>query len=242
MTIHRRGWLGGSGAAILLAGAVLPEPLHAARATETLLYDYLFLDLAAPPGVPAARGYLEAVRTRKAEVAAAGGEVLGLFTPQIGWRAHQAALLVGWKPDASEAESVMSQLAGLEGVARARRDRLTPTARPVAGDRPLTGGIYVHRWFVIDTPALDEFVSLSTQGWRDFEVRFESRIFGLFTAAATPDEKTAGRTRLLLLTRYADHGVWEASRDPTSDAMAAFQRRQKLTHETWAASTLLTAP
>ena len=50
----------------------------------------------------------------------------------------------------------------------------------------------------------------------------------------------AGATRLLLCTRYRDHGVWETSRDPTTDAMAAFQRRQKLTRDTWAASTLLT--
>jgi hypothetical protein len=240
MMTHRRGWLAGAGAAMMVAGAARPDALRAAQATEARLYDYLFLDFSAPPGVPAARGYLEQVKARKAAIAAAGGEVLGLFTPQLGWHARQAALLVSWNPGAAEADSLMTSLAGLEGVANARRDRLTPTARPNAGDKPLAGGIYVHRWFVIETPALDEFVSLSTQGWRDFEVKFETRIFGLLTAAPTPEEKAAGLTRLLLLTRYADHGVWETSRDPTTDAMAAFLRRQKLTRDTWAASTLLT--
>jgi len=42
-----------------------------------------------------------------------------------------------------------------------------------------------------------------------------------------------------LITRYADHGVWEASRDPTSEAMQIFARRQQLTRRSWAASTLL---
>ena len=92
---------------------------------------------------------------------------------------------------------------------------------------------------MIATPSLSEFVELSTTGWRDFEARFETKIFGLFTAEQTEHDKAAGQTRLLLCTRYRDHGVWETSRDPTTDAMAAFQRRQKLTRDTWAASTLL---
>ncbi|PZQ60307.1 MAG: hypothetical protein DI570_14410, partial [Phenylobacterium zucineum] len=114
-----------------------------------------------------------------------------------------------------------------------------PTARPSPTDHPKPGGIHVHRWFVIDTAALDEFVRLSTEGWKDFEARFDTNILGLFTAAQTEAERAAGRTRLLLITRYADHGVWETSRDPSTAAMAAFMRRQKLTRDTWAASTLL---
>ena len=47
-----------------------------------------------------------------------------------------------------------------------------------------------------------------------------------------------GVTRLLLITRYGDHGVWEKSRDPSTAAMAAFARRQLLTRDSWAASTL----
>ena len=46
-------------------------------------------------------------------------------------------------------------------------------------------------------------------------------------------------TRVFLLTRYKDHGVWEASRDPSTTAMKAFARRQALTRVTWNASTLL---
>lgn len=204
------------------------------------MYDYLFLDLEAAPGTPPAKAYADQVRARGAAISAAGGEVLGLFTPQLGWHARQAALLVGWRPDVSGREAEAAALATLAGVARVERQRLEATARPSAGDKPKPGGIYVHRWFVIGASDLDEVVALSTEGWRDFEARFDTNIFGLFAAERSAADKAAGATRLLLVTRYKDHGVWETSRDPSTDAMAAFMRRQKLTRDTWAASTLLT--
>ena len=89
---------------------------------------------------------------------------------------------------------------------------------------------------------MDEFVELSTQGWRDFEVRFDASIYGLFEAGRTPDDLDLGVLRLLLITRYGDHGVWEASRDPTSEAMQAFARRQALTRYSIAASSCWSAP
>ncbi len=193
------------------------------------MYDYLFLEVeGAPPG-PALAAKL---KSQAGAMAAGGGEVLGVFTPQLGWHGRQAAALLRWTGDGGGREAVVGALGG-------HRERLTPTARPSSTDRPKAGGIYVHRWFVIDTPALDEFVGLSTEGWKDFEARFDTDIFGLFTAQPTDAERKAGQTRLLLLTRYADHGVWETSRDPSTAAMAAFMRRQKLTRDTWAASTLL---
>lgn len=204
------------------------------------MYDYLFLDLDAPAGTPPAKGYAEAVRARAATIAAAGGEVLGLFTPQLGWRSRQAALLLRWTTDAKGRDAEMAALAALPGVDKAERQRLDATARPAAGDRPRPGGVYVHRWFVIGAEDLAEVVALSTEGWRDFEARFDTNIFGLFAAERTAADNAAGATRLLLITRYKDHGVWETSRDPSTDAMAAFMRRQKLTRDTWAASTLLT--
>lgn len=232
--LARRGLL------LAAAGAVLaPRPAPAAINTEVYkMYDYLFLDLVASAGAPPARAFAEQVRG--SGVADAGGQLLGLFTPQLGWRARQAALLVAWPDAAPRRAETIARLAALTSVASAQPHRLTPTVRPTAGARPAPGGIYVHRWFVIETPALEEFVELSVTGWRDFETRFDTQIFGLFTAEPTAQDRAAGETRLLLCTRYGDHGVWEASRDPTTEAMAAFQRRQKLTRETWAASTLLT--
>ena len=86
---------------------------------------------------------------------------------------------------------------------------------------------------------MPEFLTLSTEGWRDFETRFDAHIFGLFTAERSSLDRQKGVTRLLLLTRYKDHGVWEASRDPSTAAMQAFQRRSAITKDTWNASTLL---
>ena len=76
--LDRRTWLAGAGALVLAPAT--------ARATESETpYDYLFLDLDdAPPGSTPARTYAEAVRARSPAITAAGGQVLGLFTPQIG--------------------------------------------------------------------------------------------------------------------------------------------------------------
>jgi len=203
------------------------------------MYDYLFLDLEAPAGTPPARAFAEQVRARASEIAAGGGEVLGLFTPQLGWHSRQAALLFGWRPDAPGREAVVAGLHGAPGVRSHERHKAEATARPKPEDRPQPGGIYVHRWFVVETAAVPEFVELSVQGWRDFEARFETRIFGLFATERSGQDRRDGVTRLLLITRYRDHGVWEASRDPSTEAMAAFARRQRLTRDSWAASTLL---
>jgi hypothetical protein len=97
----------------------------------------------------------------------------------------------------------------------------------------------VHRWFDVATASVAEFVDLSGQGWRDFESRFATKIFGLFRAPRTAQDEQRGLTRLLLLTRYASHGVWEESRDPSTEAMGIFQRRQQLTKGSRAASSLL---
>lgn len=203
------------------------------------MYDYLMLELdgAASP----AQAFAQQVKGRAARLSSAGGDVLGLFTPQLGWSARRAALLVGWRPDAVGRDTEVEGLQTLPGVRKALRTRLTATARPAAGDRPKPGGIYVHRWFVVGASDLDEVVALSLEGWRDFEARFDTNIFGLFAAERSATDVSDGVTRLLLLTRYRDHGVWETSRDPSTAAMAAFMRRQKLTRDTWAASTLLTA-
>ena len=213
----------------------------AAEGRQARVYDYLFLDFDAPPGSRPASEYANHLKARKAAVEAAGGQLLGLFTPQIGWHARQAALLVGWAAGADGRDKAVDELATLPGVRTARRDRLEATARPGAADRLRPEGIYTHRWFVIDTSSLAEVVSLSTQAWPDFEAQFDSNIFGLFKASASAEDQAAGVTRLLLMTRYGSHGVWEESRDSSPKAMAAFARRQKLTRDTWVASVLLTA-
>lgn len=236
MTIDRRAWMAGAGA---LAATSAASPLRAADAGPA--YDYLFLDLEDAKGMTPVRGYAEAVKARKAQIESAGGEVLGLFTPQIGWVSRQAALLIRWSPQAKGREGEVWALMRDRAVRQAQRGKLTATTRPGAADRPEAGGIHVHRWFVVGSDDVPEFISLSAEGWADFERRFDTRIFGLFTAERTDLDRSKRQTRLLLITRYRDHGVWETSRDPSTDAMKAFRRRGELTRDTWNASTLLMA-
>jgi len=201
------------------------------------LYDYLFLTLNPAPAPHQALA--EQLTAAGAAIAPAGGTIVGQFAPQLGWANNEAAVLVRWsgaRGDLAQARAAVPIIAG------ARRDRLAPTVRPGDRDTPASGGIYVHRWFEVDAGAVDEFVDLSGQGWARFEALFDAKIFGLFRADAGERDAAEGLTRLLLLTRYGDHGVWEASRDPTTEAMRIFARRQQLTRRSWAASTRLVGP
>jgi hypothetical protein len=193
-------------------------------------YDYLTLEL--PPGRAAWEALRSQMKTHVAPaVRDAGGEVLGLFFPQIGFASNEAVLLVRWTHQAGAFE--------IENVQVRSRDRLTPTLRPADGDRPKPGGIYVHRWFTVAPANVDTFIGLSGQAWPSFEGGFDSNIFGLFRATtAAPN----GDVRMLLLTRYADHGVWEASRQPSAAARDAFGARHELTTSTIARSSLLLSP
>jgi hypothetical protein len=190
-----------------------------------MTYSYVFATLARVPTPHHALA---------AQLRALPREVVGQFAPQLGWANNEAAVLVWGAAPAALGYGGLITAASVE--------QLTPTLRPAGGDAPQPGGIYVHRWFEVGAGDVDEFVDLSGQGWQRFEAQFETRIFGLFRAAPTPADAEAGAQRLLLITRYADHGVWEASRDPTSEAMQIFARRQQLTRRTWAASTLLVSP
>jgi hypothetical protein len=165
-----------------------------------------------------------------ARLKVAGVDVAAQFAPQLGWANNEAAVLTRGRLLPLEAPGL------IVGV---QVEALTPTLRPEDEARPWPGGVYVHRWFEVDADAADEFIALSSQGWERFEAQFATRIFGLFRAAPSHGDAEAGMQRLLLITRYADHRVWEASRDPTSEAMQIFVRRAQLTRRTWAASTLL---
>ncbi len=201
-------------------------------------YDYLFLNLDA--GRTAHRAVADQLQSKGPEIAAAGGEILGQFSPQLGWNSHEAAILLRWGDGTSGRDQVLAGLTGAAPVLETRRTQFTPTIRPSDTARIKPGGIHVHRWFTVASHSVEEFVDLSGRAWPDFERRFDTSIFGLFAAA--PDEDAAvDEVSLLLITRYADHGVWEASRDPSTEAMQLFARRQALTRRTQACSTLLVA-
>lgn len=160
-----------------------------------------------------------------------GGRTLGLFTAQLGWEASEAVILARANGEGPVTLSDGALAQSLETVS------MTPTARPLSGAMLRPGGVWVHRRFDVKASDVEPFVALSVSAWPDFEARFDAQIFGLFRLDAPPGAEEAS---LLLITRYGDHGVWEASRDPTTEAMQTFLRRAALTLRTQAASTLLT--
>ena len=151
-----------------------------------------------------------------------GPALIGVFAPVLGLASTSALVLTD---GSASSEAIMRA----PGVVSAERHRVTPTLRPADGARPAPMGVYVHHWFTIDAPALEEFVKLSGEAWPDFEGHFDSKIFGLFVADASKDDLMEGARRMLLMTGYRDLGEWERSRAPGKTAANAFARRQDLT-------------
>ena len=171
-------------------------------------------------------------------IVAAGGELLGLFQGQLGFAPTEAVVLLRW-PEA--ARDTPRALGGAPGVVTMAPQILTPTVRPADGGALKKGGIYVHRWFTVDAESVADFVALSNKAWENFENSYDTEIFGLFTAERTAQDLRGGAGRLLLLTWYASHGVWEASRDQTRDPQGLFVKRHALTRTTIGRSSLLVA-
>lgn len=161
-----------------------------------------------------------------------GEAAVSVFAPLLGFASNQVLVLTD---GAADPDKVLKG----SGVVSAEQHWLSPTLRPHEGARPAAGGVYVHNWFTIDAGGFDEFVKLSGEAWPDFEGRFDARIFGLFAAEPTRDDEAQGARRLLLMTRYRDLGEWQASRDPTSEAMKVFLRRRELTRVSLARACLL---
>jgi hypothetical protein len=206
----------------------------------TAAYDYTVLTL--PRGRVAWPSLARHILGEAAQVLAARGDALvGLFSPQLGFASNEAAVLVRRGGDGQEP---LVTLAPASLASAGPVERLMPTLRPVEGQSLRQGGIYVHRWFTVDVDRVQDFIDLSGRAWGGFEGEYDSEIFGLFTAAITSADRAAGQARLLLLTWYRDHGVWEASRVQTVDPEGLFQRRHDLTRTTIGRSSLrvVTAP
>ncbi|MEJ0043043.1 MAG: hypothetical protein WDM81_12925 [Rhizomicrobium sp.] len=198
-------------------------------------YDYLSFQLAR--GRQAWADFTAHLRGVAAPaVEAAGGAVLGLFQGQLGFASTEAVVLLRW-PGAERGR--LRELDAAPGAVAMHPETLTPTVRPQDEDTLRAGGIYVHRWFTVDGDSAADFVALSNRAWTNFEGSYDTQIFGLFTAEITAADLREGVGRLLLLTYYASHGVWENSRAQTRDPDGLFARRHALTRSTIGRSSLL---
>ena len=200
-------------------------------------YDYVTFELAR--GREAWSAFAAYVRDTGANILAAdGSELVGLFAPQLGFASNEAIVLLRHP---SGARALPDALVHAPGVVARHLDRLSPTLRPRDGQRLRSGGIYVHRWFTADGDRASDFIDLSNRAWGDFEGAYETEIFGLFAADKDEVDRKAGAARFLLLTWYASHGVWEASREQSRDAKSLFAQRHVLTRSTVGRSSLLLA-
>jgi hypothetical protein len=152
-------------------------------------------------------------------VAAAVGDVYGLWRGEIGWYTDEGALM-----------STQSLPDEIDGVTGWTEHRLEPTVRPTDDVPPREDGIYAHRWFEVEPENLDEFLELSAGAWPDFEATYGVRIVGLWRDVDAP-------RNVLLLTRYPSLAVWESSRPYTpgpeaEEARKRFVRRAEITERT----------
>ncbi|MGZ5933824.1 MAG: hypothetical protein ACXWLV_03850 [Rhizomicrobium sp.] len=201
-------------------------------------YDYLSFTL--ERGRPTWVAFCDHVRDVAAPaIREAGGEMLGLFQGQLGFSSTEAVVLLRW-PTAQRDR--LREIDRAPGVVTMHPEMLTPTVRPQDKAVLKKGGIYVHRWFTVDADSVADFVSLSNRAWTNFEGSYQTEIFGLFTAERTLQDVRDGTGRLLLLTYYASHGVWEDSRDQTRDPNGLFVQRHALTRSTIGRSSLLVLP
>lgn len=153
----------------------------------------------------------------------------GLFEGRLGFASNEAAIL--WAADGPD------PLFGFKYAVQRSTDKITAVAR--GGGKLKLGGIYVHRWFTIDAGAEAQFVELSKGAWPAFERDYDTEIFGLFAADRTGKDMTENATRMLLLTYYASHDVWEQSRNPTQEAFENFRKRHAITRHTIARSSFV---
>ena len=201
-------------------------------------YDYLTFTL--ERGRPAWTAFTAHIRDVAAPAIAAGsGEIVGLFQGQLGFSSNEAVLLLRWP---AAGRDRLREIDRAPFVVTMHPEMLVPTVRP--DDKALLrkGGIYVHRWFTVDADQVDDFVSLSNRAWANFEGSYQTQIFGLFTAERTVQDLREGTGRLLLLTYYASHGVWEESREQTRDPNGLFVKRHTLTRSTIGRSSILVPP
>ncbi len=182
-------------------------------------YSYFVAEL--ERGRPAFDAFAQAVRADK--------QTIGVFASQLGFASNEAPVLMHAGGSLIHAPHVVAKT----------HETLAPTIRPKPGDTLKPGGIYVHRWFSVDHASLAEFIDLSGRAWPDFESEFDATIFGLFTAERSEHDIAQAQTRLLLLTWYKDHGVWEASRRPTREPAGLFVKRHALTRSTIGRSSFL---
>ena len=157
-----------------------------------------------------------------------GGTLFGCWRSVVGLglARDEGIALTAW-PD----EALARAAPVVEG---AEQVILTATLRPTDDESPTSPGVYVFRWFGIEQQNWEAFAKISDAAWPNMESVFDTKIYGFWRSL----ESTQDRDDVLLLTRYADLSVWEASRwwnNPVKEAnesMSRFARRNDMIDST----------
>lgn len=169
------------------------------------------------------------VRNGYAERAeAGGGRLFGCWRSLVGLglARDEGIALTAW-PDRTAAEAAPA-------VPDADACLMEATVRPTNDDPPEYPGVYVFRWFDVTADDWDAFCGLSDAAWPNMEAVFDVNICGFWRSL----EEAPPASKTLLLTRYADLSVWEASRwwkNPAAAAdasMSKFKARNEMIQAT----------
>ena len=159
-----------------------------------------------------------AARERLAERArASGGKLFGCWRSVVG---------LGLARDEGIAVTSWASVAAAKAatpVADAECTLLKATVRPLTDAAPTYEGVYVFRWFDVAEAEWQDFCDLSNAAWPNMESVFDVNICGFWKSLDTKPPAS----KSLLLTRYADLSVWEASRwwnKPVAAADASMSR------------------
>jgi hypothetical protein len=154
-----------------------------------------------------------------------GGSLFGCWRSMVGLglARDEGIALSAWPDEAAARTAGAPQI---EGLVSSNRHFLKATVRPTDDIPPTYEGVYVFRWFDIEASDWEAFRDISNAAWPNMEEVFDVNICGFWRSldVANPASK------VLLLTRYADLSVWEASRwwnKPTTEADASMSRFKK---------------
>ena len=156
----------------------------------------------------------------------------------LGLARDEGISLTAW-PDRAAGEAAPAP--ELDGIVSFQTEALEATVRPTDDTPPAYDGVYVFRWFDIAEADWPDFRDLSDAAWPNMEEVFDVNICGFWRGLETP----APAAKVLLLTRYADLSVWEASRwwkNPAAAAdasMSRFKKRNEMINATVAYPSLL---
>ena len=171
---------------------------------------------------------------------ASGGHLFGCWRSLVGLglARDEGIALTSW-PDQAAAQAATPP--DHDEIFSSKTQSLEATVRPTDDTPPAYNGVYVFRWFDITEPDWPAFRDISDAAWPNMEDVFDVNICGFWRGLETP----APAAKVLLLTRYADLSVWEASRwwsNPAAQAeasMSRFKKRNEMIDATVAYPSLL---